>query len=354
MVKILVIVMMVTSILFGCNSKQSEEINKDADDKIDINEPGDGEYRNPVFMPVLADPTIVKADDGYFYAYGTEDDWANGDVHFVPIVRSQNLVHWEFVSDAFSTKPSWKNQGFIWAPDVTLIDGKYYMYYSYSLWGDPNPGIGLAISNKPEGPFVDYGKIFLSKDIGVDNSIDPFYIENEGTKLLFWGSFRGIYGIELSADGKTIVGNKFKIAGDFMEATYIHKKDGYYYLFGSIGSCCDGAKSTYKVVVGRSENIKGPYLGKDGSSFLEKSGPIFLEENTTGGFVGPGHNAEIVTDDEGIEWFLYHAIDRNFPKLPAGASKRPLMLDKISWENGWPVIKNNQPGTGIQQAPVFK
>jgi arabinan endo-1,5-alpha-L-arabinosidase len=78
-------------------------------------------YQNPVFSPVLADPSIVKSGD-YFYAYGTEDDWGgSGGYHLVPIVQSKNLVDWEFVADAFKIKPGWKNNGFLWAPDVTNI-----------------------------------------------------------------------------------------------------------------------------------------------------------------------------------------------------------------------------------------
>ena len=53
-----------------------------------------------------------------------------------------------------------------------------------------------------------------------------------------------------------------QIAGTLTEGTYIIKRDGYYYLFGSAGSCCDGANSTYHVVVARSENLMGPYVNK--------------------------------------------------------------------------------------------
>ncbi len=336
------------SVLLGCNSKDSEGIKSNADD---ISR--EGEYKNPVFQPVFADPSIVKSDDGYFYAYGTEDDWGKGNAHYVPVIRSVNLMDWEFVADAFNLKPAWKSPAFIWAPDVSLVDSKYYMYYSYSIWGDSNPGIGLAISDTPQGPFTDQGKLFLSHEVGVQNSIDPFYIENQGIKYLFWGSFHGIYGIKLSNDGRTTEGEKFQIAGDFMEAVYIYEKGGYFYLFGSTGTCCDGVNSSYKVIVGRSESLTGPYVNKEGNGFLDAWGSILLMENSNGGFAGPGHNAEIITDNEGSDWLLYHAVEKMNPYLPGGATKRPLMLDKVVWENGWPKIKNNQPGSGIQQGPVF-
>jgi arabinan endo-1,5-alpha-L-arabinosidase len=316
--------------------------------------PPDGYYRNPVFQPVFADPSVIKAADGYYYAYATEDDWGGaGGLHIVPIIKSKDLVNWIYAGNAFNQKPAWKSQGFIWAPDICFINGKYYLYYSYSLWGDANPGIGLAIADKPDGPFIDHGKLLLSEEVGVGNSIDPFYIEDNGIKYLFWGSFRGIYGSQLSDDGKTLTGEKFRVAGDFFEGTYILKKNGYYYFFGSNGNCCEGAASRYKLLIGRSQNLKGPYLNKQGDNLLTVEGSLFLEGNSTGGFAGPGHNAEIVTDDAGDDWLLYHAIDKKIPFLPVGATRRPLMLDKITWENNWPVITGNQPGVKDHKMPIF-
>lgn len=312
-------------------------------------------YKNPVFEPVLADPSIVRSGE-YFYAYGTEDDWgSNGGYHMVPIIRSADLVNWEYIADAFKVKPSWKNEGGLWAPDVTLVEGKYYMYYSYSTWGDNNPGIGLAIADQPHGPFIDQGKVFLSDEIEVNNSIDPFYIEENNNKYLFWGSFHGIYAVQLAADARGVSGEKVKIAYSHLEAAYIHRKEDYYYLFGSEGSCCAGAGSTYQVRVGRSQSLLGPYIDKDGNDMASGvHGEILIRGNEEDfGFAGPGHNAEIITDDEGTDWFLYHAIKKTNPLLDNGATRRPLMLDKISWEAGWPVITGQQPSLTSQPVPVF-
>ena len=315
---------------------------------------GDSIYINPVFKPVLADPTITKYN-GYFYAYGTEEDWGSeGGYHLVPVVRSKDLVNWEFVRNAFDDKPNWK-QGGIWAPDVVQVNGQFVMYYSFSTWGDPNPGIGVATSPSPEGPFTDHGKLFDSDGIGVGNSIDPFYIENNGNKYLFWGSFQGIYAIRLSDDGMSTVGDKTHVGGNHLEASYVYRKDGYFYLFGSVGSCCDGANSTYHVVVGRSPSLLGPYLDKSGNNLLLPNfGELVVEANPGGlGFAGPGHNADIMTDDEGTDWFLYHAIPKNNPYMDNGASRRPLLLDKLIWEDGWPFIKNRVPSFVEKPAPVF-
>lgn len=295
-----------------------------------------GKYRNPVINYSLPDPTVIKADDGYFYLYATED------IRNLPIHRSKNLIDWEYVGTAFtgSTRPTFEPGGGLWAPDINKIGGKYVLYYSMSVWGGEwTCGIGCATADKPEGPFTDHGKMFRSNEINVQNSIDPFYIEEDGKKYLFWGSFSGIYAVELSDDGLAVKegATPRQIAGKAYEGTYIHKKDGYYYLFASIGSCCEGLNSTYTTVVGRSAHLFGPYVDKKGNSMLENHHEVLIQKNSA--FVGAGHNSEIVADDAGQDWFFYHAVS---VKNPTG---RVLMLDKVTWSNGWPVVEGNSPST---------
>ncbi len=308
-------------------------------------------YQNPVFNHDFPDPNLVKANDGFYYAYSTQADWRTqnmGGPYTTPILRSKNLVDWQFVGDAFMKKPDWKSAGGIWAPDASFHNNQFYIYYSFSTWGDPNPGIGVATSDTPEGPFTDHGKVFLSSEVGVPNSIDPVFFEDEGHSYLVWGSFHGIYGIELSADGLQTTGSKFQIAGKDFEGSYIYKRGNYYYYFGSSGSCCEGAKSTYHVRVGRSLNFKGPYIDKDGKSLLQDGGTLLLEKDSgSEGFVGPGHNGDIVTDDDGQTWMIYHAFNKK------NTSGRLMLLDKITWTNDWPEIENNQPTYQKTAAPVF-
>lgn len=122
------------------------------------------------------------------------------------------------------------------------------------------------MADRPEGPFDDLGMLFRSNEIGVQNSIDPFYIEDDGHKYLFWGSFRGIHAVELTDDGLAVAqgAQPQRIAGTAYEGTYIHKHGGYYYLFASTGSCCEGMKSSYTTVVGRSKHLMGPYTDRAG------------------------------------------------------------------------------------------
>lgn len=291
-------------------------------------------YSNPVIDYSLPDPSIIKGEDGYFYLYATED------IRNLPIHRSKDLVNWEFVGTAFTdaTRPDFEPEGGIWAPDINKIGDKYVLYYSMSVWGEEwTCGIGCAVSDRPEGPFKDCGMMFRSNGIKVQNSIDPFYIEDNGHKYLFWGSFRGIYAIELSEDGLSLKSGSspVQIAGTAYEGTYIHKRGGYYYMFASIGSCCEGLKSTYTTVVGRSTSLFGPYLDKKGQSMMDNHHEILIHKNDS--FVGTGHNSEIVSDNAGTDWLLYHAVS------VANPDGRVLMLDKIDWIDGWPSVEGNSP-----------
>ena len=245
------------------------------------------------------------------------------------------------------TRPNFEEKGSIWAPDINKIGNKYVLYYSMSVWGGEwTCGIGCATADKPEGPFTDRGKLFRSNEIDVQNSIDPFYIEDKGKKYLFWGSFRGIYYIELSKDGLSLKegAKPQRIAGTAYEGTYIHKRKGYYYLFASVGSCCEGLKSTYTTVVGRSKSLFGPYLNKKGERMLDNKHEILIRKNEA--FVGTGHNSEIVTDKAGNDWIFYHAVKVANPK------GRVLMMDKVEWIDGWPFVKESTASLD-SEVPVF-
>ena len=303
-------------------------------------------YQNPIIRYSLPDPTIIKAADGFFYIYATED------THNVPIYRSKNLVNWVYAGTAFNdrTRPmDFVPNGGIWAPDINYIDGQYVLYYSKSEWGKTwECGIGVAVSDRPNGGFHDAHKLFISSEVNIENCIDPFFIQEDGRNYLFWGSFHDIYGVELTADGLSIKEGctPQKIAGGLIEATMIVKHAGFFYLIGSAGSCCEGAKSTYRLVVARSRNLFGPYVDRQGRSAIGDNFSTLLTKSSH--VFGPGHCSEFVTDDAGQTWVLYHGFQAS--DVEAG---RVVYLDKIEWgSDGWPSIKNSQPSVEAE-VPLF-
>ena len=302
--------------------------------------------RQPVIDMSAPDPTVIRAEDGTFYLYATED------MRNVPIFHSANLVDWKLVGTAFidNSRPKWLPKGGIWAPDIQRVGGKYHLYYAKSVWGGEwDAGIGVAVSNSPAGPFVDRGCMFTSKQIGIQNCIDPFYIEDGGEKYLFFGSFHGIYGVELTADGLHVKqgAKPREVAGTFMEATYIRRRGGYYYLFGSTGTCCEGARSTYRITIGRSKSLFGPYVDKAGQRLLDNHYNILLDKDDS--VLGPGHNAGLITDDAGNDYMFYHGFKASDPD--AG---RAVWLSRIVWADGWPSAMMEKGSQKNETVPVIK
>ena len=302
-----------------------------------------GKYRNPVIDQSVPDPTIIKVSDDSFYLYATED------IRNLPIFHSNDLVNWTFVGTAFTseTRPTFEPKGGLWAPDINYINGQYVLYYSMSVWGGEwTCGIGRAVSDRPEGPFTDLGMLFRSNTIDVQNSIDPNIVVDGDKIYLFWGSFRGMYAIEMTDDALNIKEGceKIRVAGTAYEAVYIHKRGKYYYMFASIGSCCAGLRSTYTTVVGRSENLLGPYTDKQGRSMMENNHEVVIKRNEH--FLGVGHNSEIVQDKAGNDWIFYHGFRVESPR------GRRLFMDKIVWVDDWPTVAGGTPSIEAD-VPVF-
>lgn len=305
-------------------------------------------YNNPVTHRSLPDPTVMRGDDGYFYLMATED------THNIPVMKSKDLVNWNYLRTAFTdaTRPDYycEHGWAFWAPDVNKIGNNYVLYYSHGVWGHGDEcAIGVATSKRIYGPYSNSKVLFTSPEIGVNNSIDPcFFQDDDGKNYLFWGSFNDIYMIELSEDGLSIAegAEKKKVAGGIMEAAYVFKHDKYYYLIGSAGSCCEGANSTYRLVMARSNKVTGPYVDKNGraatgdnmSELLHRSAQVY----------GPGHCSEWQIDDNGDYWILYHGFQAD--NVDQG---RVTYLDKVLWDTkGWPYIKNDIPSVE-SEVPYF-
>ena len=314
-------------------------------------------YTNPIItFSSAADPTVIRTDEG-FYLYATQTN-----SYWIPIYFSKDLVNWEFKRSAFrnATKPKpdvLPGGGAFWAPEIRYINGKYVLYFSWAKWGDGSISYtAVATSDSPVGDFLNAKPLLITDDFG-SNCIDQFYYEEDKKKYMFVGSFNGIYVTELTddglsvkrgADGKPVL--KKQVCGRAFEGTNIYKKGKYYYLFASINNCCpnNGMDSKYKVVVGRSENLLGPYVDRKGKDMLDNSWELVLEGDGET-FFGPGHNSIIIPDDAGTDWMIYHS----YVKENSTVGGRLGMLDRIVWSpDGWPTIKKCVPSKG-DLLPVF-
>lgn len=301
-------------------------------------------YENPIVGENAPDPSIIKGNDGYYYLFSTAEH----------VYRSKNLTKWNYVRQVFDggTRPTFvEGVNVYWAPCVTRQDGRYVLYFALSKWGgEDTASIGVATADKVEGPYtiVGDGKLFTSSEVGVKNSIDPNYIEENGHKYIVWGSWHGIWLIELTEDGLAVknVKRKRQIASTRFEAPYIYKRGRYFYLFCSIGTCCDGENSTYETVVGRSTSLFGPYVSKDNKRMLDNEYTLFLTSNEI--CIAPGHNSRIIEDENGTTWMSYHGYLRS--NVDKG---RVAWLDEVKWdEEGWPYIEGRGASSGKQEGPV--
>jgi arabinan endo-1,5-alpha-L-arabinosidase len=300
-------------------------------------------------LPVVHDPVMIKQDSMY-YVFCT--GWG------ISVYSSKDMKHWKPQSPVFAKAPEWAVQtipgfrGHIWAPDISYHNGQYYIYYAVSAFGKNTSAIGVATNKtldttSKDFKWVDHGKVIQSvPNRDMWNAIDPNLIVDErNASWLAFGSFwEGIKLVKMNDDLLSIaqpeqwysVASRKRdfilpdsIAGDAaIEGPFIFKKDKYYYLFVSFDYCCRGEKSTYKMMVGRSENVYGPYVDRDGIPMNLGGGSTVLEGDAN--WHGVGHNA--VVDVNGTDYLIFHGYDAH----DNGRSK--LRIEKLGWFNGWPFV----------------
>jgi arabinan endo-1,5-alpha-L-arabinosidase len=327
-----------------------------------------GDYVNPVsrnFADTFADPAVIRGKDGWWYSYGTTDPLREGDPdrNLIPISKSRDLVDWQYVGDAFTeaTLPDWADRSrnaALWAPDIRFVNGQYRLYYvvtETTTTGVPETtteindnAIGVATAPSPAGPWTDSGDPVVDpRRQGPDNylwTFDPHHVAtSDGREYLFFGSYYGgIFVTELTENGTEATGPRTQVAIDNKyEGAYVIQRNGWWYLFASSANCCAGPTTGYSVHVGRSRDLAGPYVDREGVPLNQSRAggtPVIAPNGNT--WVGPGHNA-VVTDLAGQDWIVYHAIDRADPYLNGteGINERPMLIDRLDWIDGWPTAR---------------
>ncbi len=282
------------------------------------------------------DPCIVKAGDS-FHVFSTHGG--------IQVRESPDLFHWRRAGRVFEESPAWAVErlpGYRndpWAPDVAFFKGEYRLYYSVSSWGRNRSMIGLAANRtldraSPDFQWRDEGIVIESRPGRDDfNCIDPnLVLDERGRPWLAFGSyFSGIQLVALDRDGRRAVGEPFALARREagVEAPFIVRREPYYYLFVSIDRCCRGVDSTYKVAVGRSRGLGGPYVDRDGARMLDGGGSVVLQGR--GRYRGPGHNA--VLGENGRDYLIHHFYDAD------RGGRSTLQIRDLTWSrDGWPVV----------------
>lgn len=297
------------------------------------------------------DPVVIEAN-GTYHLFCT----GRGIAHFT----SPDLKEWTRADPVFAEKPAWTDGvvadfgNHIWAPDIVLHGGKYYLYYSVSAFGKNTSAIGVATTPTLDAAAADFGwtdhgivvRSYPDRDLW--NAIDPNIIFDEaGTAWMSFGSFwNGLKLTKLDASLTRLAANQewhtiarrdrsFELGdanpGDAaLEAPFIFKKGDWYYQFLSWDLCCRGENSTYKIVVGRSARVEGPYFDREGKNLFYGGGSLVVQGNDQ--WYGAGHCS--VYSFSGTDYMFLHgyeAADKGRPKL---------IVKTVGWsDDGWPLVE---------------
>ena len=314
--------------------------------------------RQPRIMREFNTDTAMVHDPVMAFENGTYYLLSTG--RRIQMMTSKNRKTWKFKPfGVMDSIPAWTQTtvpGFrdhVWAPDIIQWHGKWWLMYSCSTFGKNTSAIGLMTTTSLADPlWKDEGCVVKSKTEDSFNAIDPnIVIDDKDNPWLTFGSFwDGIQLVKLDktmhiakkAKPKTIArryGNPMpklenptsKYAGvNAIEAPFIFKHNGWYYLFVSWDYCCRGEKSNYRVVVGRSKKVKGPYFDREGKDMSKGGGTLFLEGDKKE-FEAAGHCSAY--HFEGKDIFVCHGYS-----VPLHGQSI-LIQREMQWTaDGWPYL----------------
>ena len=275
-----------------------------------------------VGQPYIHDPSTIMESDGKYYTFGT---------------GGGGLIS----EDGWTWKSGAVRPGGGAAPDAIKIGDRYLIAYGNSgggLGGGHNAHIFTMWSKSfdpksPDFKFSEPVEVASSDGFEDNDAIDPGLLLDPTTGRL-WLSYGTYFGnirlVELDPKtGQHVEGNKpINIAID-CEATDLMYRDGWYYLLGTHGTCCDGVNSTYNIVVGRSRTVTGPYMDNVGRNMFEGGGRMVIAAGDRA--VGPGHFGRRIID-EGVEIMSCH-YEADFNR----SGRSVLAIRPLLWKNGWPM-----------------
>ena len=304
-------------------------------------------------LPVL-DPSIIRQGSTY-YAFSTDVSSSTSD-GFLAIRCSQDKVNWTMCGSIFpKTMPEWVKDNVpgilgLWAPDVSLFNGEYHVYYTGSVIGSQRSVIGLTTNTTldpgdPAYKWVDRGLVLQSSSGDDFNALDPaIFVDSDSRVFLNYGSYwSGIKQRQIDPQtGLLLASNTMRydlatrpgVPHDPIEGASIVHHGNYYYLFVSVDYCCEknAATNNYKQAVGRSSSPHGPFFDEDGTAMMNGGGTVLLQGDGT--WNAPGGGTAYVDPNSGESLIVFHAHDMARKNTPFQWVKR------LDWVNDWPVIGN--------------
>lgn len=368
--------------IYSCKNdegKKSKQISDIVDSKLT--------YKNPLKVK-FGDPFILDNEDGTFYLYGT----GGGAVDGFSTYSSKNLVDWKYEKQVyFGNKPDTWGISAFWAPECYKFGNKYYLFYSANWRKNPNNElenfhIGVAVSDKPTGPFKDIknkplfepGYPIIDANVFQDDD-DKYYLYYSRvcykhpvkSELSEWAKSKGlfkeieeswIYGVELSSDFKSIIGEPVlllqppktlkdknsewenrsvtldSVNRRWTEGSYLLKKNSTYYMMYSANHYAD---ENYAIGYATSKSPLGPFKKSDNNPILEKN------SHKGGNVTGTGHNSVLYIENLDKIFCVYHG------RTSKTGEKRVVFIDemKINKDESITILG---PSTNYKALPLTK
>ncbi|WP_099372935.1 glycoside hydrolase family 43 protein [Sphingobacterium sp. 1.A.5] len=255
--------------------------------------------QNPVFKGWYADPEAIIYNNEY-WIFPTYSAPYEQQTHF-DAFSSKDLVNWKKHPSIIDNKEvKWAEKA-MWAPSVIEKGGKYYFFFAANdVHEGEIGGIGVAVADKPEGPYKDLlGKPLINDIVHGAQPIDQYvFRDKDGQHYMFYGGWGHCNVVKLADDFKSLVpfedGTIYKevTPENYVEGPTMFIKDGKYYFMWSEGGWTG---PDYKVAYAIADNPLGPF--KRIGTILEKDPNVAK---------GAGHHSVIKIPNEDKYYIVYH------------------------------------------------
>ncbi|MGE9314692.1 glycoside hydrolase family 43 protein [Niabella sp. CJ426] len=278
---------------------------------------------NPVFPGWYADPEVALFQKKY-WIFPTYSAPYNKQV-FMDVFSSKDLVNWqkhERIVDTAAIKWAWRA---MWAPAIVEKDKKYYLFFAANDIQSDNEkgGIGVAVANKPEGPYKDYlGKPLIDKFHNGAQPIDQFvFKDKDGRYYMYYGGWRhcnvaklkkDFTGFEPFADGAIF---KEVTPEKYVEGPFMFIRNGKYYFMWSEGGWTG---PDYSVAYAIADSPMGPFKRVD--KILQQNPAIAT---------GAGHHSVLQIPGKDEYYIVYH----RRPLTEKDGNSRVVCIDKMEFDS---------------------
>lgn len=298
---------------------------------------------NPIFPGWYADPEGAVLG-GQYWVFPTFSAPFDEQLHF-DAFSSSDLVHWTKHPNVLEQKSiSWLRRA-LWAPAIISANGRYYLFFGAN---DVHPGevggIGVAVSEKPEGPYVDaLGKPLIGEVVNGAQPIDQFvFHDDDGQYYMYYGGWRHCNMVRLSSDLLSIEpwddGSVFReiTPEGYVEGPFMLKRNGKYYFMWSEGGWTG---PNYCVAYAISDTPFGPF---------QRIGKILQQDPSIA--TGAGHHSVIQIPGKDEYYIIYH----RRPLTETDGNSRETCIDRLVFREDGTIEPVRMTKEGVQARPIKK